>query len=181
MGSIFHSIALRTAIILVIITIIWTLIEHFLGYNTTRHDIGQYTRMVTPFLFYFGIGIAVMMKRKHENNTLGFAEGFRTGLGVTAIYSVLSTLWLALYAELINPEFKPTLLAFEKEKLVAAGTSPAEMETEMIQADAMTGGSITSYVYLLIFTIIAGVIVSLLAALILRKVGPRQQTGARSI
>lgn len=174
MRDFFRSIPFLTVLVLLIINIALTLLQHVLGYNTTRHDIGQYARMVMPFFFYIAIGIAVMKKRKQQDNSLGFAEGFRTGLAITVLYSILSTLWLALYAEVINPEFKPTLLAFEKEKLVASGATPGEIETELAQADAMTGGTITSYVYLFVFMMIAGVVVSLLAAMVLRKLGPIQ-------
>jgi hypothetical protein len=169
MRSFIRSIPARTVLILLAITIVWTLLEHVLGFNTSRHDIGQYTRMAMPFFFYIGIGIAVMKKRRQQGNRLGFSEGFRTGMAVTVFFSLLSTLWLALYAEVINPDYKPTLLAFEKQKLLASGATPGEVDNALAQADSMSGGSVTSYVYLFVFMFIAGVIVSLLAALVMRK------------
>jgi hypothetical protein len=171
---IFRSIPGRTAIILLVITILWTLIEHLLGFNTTKHEVGQYTRMITAFLYYFGIVVAIYRKRKHENNTLSIAEGFRTGLAVTVIYSFFVTLWFALYAEVINPQYKPTLLAYEKGKLIASGASAEKMASKLNEVEMSSGGSITSYIFLFAFMAVMGVIVSILAALILRRAGERQ-------
>jgi hypothetical protein len=42
--------AVKYAVIALIFSIVWTFIEHVLGYNTTKHEIGQYARLI-PALF----------------------------------------------------------------------------------------------------------------------------------
>ncbi len=168
MKLLLSSIPVRTVIALIVFTILWTLLEHFLGFNTTRHEIGRYTRLFTAIVFYAAIGVAILQKRR-QRGLMGFAEGFRTGLAVTLLYSLLATLWFQVYAELINPEYKPSLLAYERSRLEASGASAEEITSKMKELEMTSGGSITSYVMLFIFMVTAGLVVSLVASIVLRK------------
>ena len=126
-----NRIAIKYAFILLIITIIWTLIEHVLGYNTTKHEIGQYTRLIIAFVYYAFVALVIVRVRKQKRGSLTFAEGLKAGTITALTYSFLVTGWYALYAEVINKQFQPTLLAFERHRLEAAHATPEQIADKL--------------------------------------------------
>jgi len=126
------------------ISIIWTIIEHFLGYNTTKHEIGQYTRMLVAIVFYILVVLAIYQVRKQQNGALRFVEGFKTGTIVSVLYSAGVSIWYALYGEIINTQYKPSLLAFERSKLEAAHATPDIIAAKMKEVEMTTGISVLS-------------------------------------
>ena len=123
--------AVKYAVIAWVISIVWTLIQHVLGYNTTKHEIGQYTRMLGAFVFYFLLFIAIYQARKQQGGSLSFGEGFKTGAVMTVIYSAGISIWYALYGEVINTQYKTSLMAFERSKLEAANATPEMIADKM--------------------------------------------------
>jgi hypothetical protein len=176
-----RSIPGRTVLALLVFTILWTLVEHVLGFNTSRHDIGQYSRLFTAIVFYAAIVIAIIKKRQQQNGVLGFAEGFRTGLAITLIYSLLITLWFAFYAEVINPSYKSSLMEFERKKITSSGASAEEITSKMNEVDMSSGGSFTSYLLLFAFMATAGLIVSLIAAIVLKRQPEQAPNGGLTV
>lgn len=161
--------AVKYGVIALIVSIIWTLIEHVLGWNTTRHDIGQYARLVGAFVFYILIFVAIYEARKQREGPFSFSDGFNTGALVTVIYSLGISAWYALYGEVINPQFKPTLTAFERSKLEAVHATPDMIAAKMKEVDMTTGGSLLSYILLIFFMSVFGLILSLIAAWIFKR------------
>lgn len=159
---------IRIALIAFVFSVLWTLMEHFMGFNTTNHQAGQYTRLVPAFVFYFSVGLAVWQKRKQQGNSLRFIEGFRHGAGVALLYAVLVTAWFAFYAEVINPDFQPSLMAFERSRIPASAT-PEEAASKMREVALTSGGSVQSYLILFGFLAMFGMAVAALASLLLKK------------
>jgi len=158
--------AVKWGVYALLFTFVWTLIEHFAGWNTTNHQTGQYARMVGAYVFYLFIIIAIFQQRAQQTGSLTFGQGMKTGAIVSLIYSLGVTVWYCLYGEVINKQFKPTLVAFEKAKLDAAHASADAVAAKMKEVDMTTGGSVMSYVFLFVFMFIGGIIISLLASLI---------------
>jgi hypothetical protein len=163
------NIAIRYALVIFFITVAWTLLEHFLGYNTTKHEIGQYTRGATAFAYYAVVALAIWRVRKVQSNQLSFGQGMRTGLFCSLTYSFLVTLWFALYAEVINPQYQPTLLAFVRKKLEAANLSEEHIAERLKTETLSSGGSVASYLLLFVFMMVFGLIVSAIASLLMQK------------
>jgi hypothetical protein len=145
------------------------MMEHVAGLNTTNHAVGQYARGLTAFLYYATVALAIWKVRKQQGNALTFAEGMKTGCVTAGIYSVLVSLWFALYAEVINTQYKPTLMAYQRKKLEAAYLSKENLEAQMKQMDMVSGGTVVSYLLLFGFMFIFGVIVSLICSMAMRK------------
>jgi hypothetical protein len=161
--------AVKYGVIALFITIAWTLIEHVLGFNTTKHEIGQYARLLGAFVFYFLIIKAIHTVRNQQGGSLSFGEGFKTGAILSVIYSLGISLWYALYGEVINTQYKPTLMAFERSKLEAANASPESIADKMKEVDMSTGGSLLSYILLVVFMCLIGLVVAAIAAVILKR------------
>src|SRR2546428_8811659 len=152
--------AIKFALIALALTIIWSLIEHFMGFNTTKHEIGQYTRMVTPFVFYACVVMAILSFKNHQNdNYLSLAEGIKIGAITSVIYGVLSTCWFALYAEVINPQYAQTLKAYELSKLQTANAPATEIAETMKEVEMTSGGSFLSYFFLFLFMTLFGCLI----------------------
>lgn len=162
-------IAIRYTFILMIITIAWTLIEHYLGYNTTNHEVGQYTRMLTAFIYYFFVGLAIWKIRRTQNGELSFNDGLKVGGLLSLLYSIGITIWLAIYGELINPEYQSSLMDFERKKMVAAKLTEAEINTKLEQVKMSSGGSVTSYLLLFLFMLLFGLVVAFIVTFILKR------------
>ena len=161
--------AVKFAVICIVVTITWTLIEHFLGYNTTNHEIGQFTRLLPAFVFYFFVIWSVWIRRTRQRNSLRFMQGFTTGVTVSLIYDVVATLWFALYGEVINKDYQSTLIEFERKKLETKGASAMEVADRLSQVQLSSGGSLRSYVLLFVFFAAAGCIIAALSAWAMRK------------
>jgi hypothetical protein len=161
--------AVKYGVYALLISIIWTIIEHVLGYNTTNHDTGQYARMLGAFVFYILIVVAIFAARKQQNGSLTFGEGFKTGAVVSLIYGLGITAWYAIYGEVINTQFKPTLMAFERAKLEAAHATPDAIAVKMKEVDMSSGGSVLSYVLLFVFMTLFGIVIAAIASLILKR------------
>lgn len=107
------------------IVVIYVLIEHVLGINTTRHDIGQYTRLAGILVPILGIFFGIRAKRKNElSGTISFGQGVKTGFIIAVIQTTLTTFWFWFYGTIINPQFLDTMLAFERGQMLAAGIAP---------------------------------------------------------
>lgn len=162
-------IALQYALIAFVFAVIWTLIEHVLGYNTTNHEVGQYARMLSAFVFYFFIILAVWQVRRKQNNQLSFSDSLKTGAILSAVYSILISVWYAIYGEMINPQYQSSLMDFERKKMIAAKLSEKEITEKLKQVEMSSGGSFSSYLLLVAFMFLFGIVVAFIATLVLRR------------
>ncbi|MEO7531122.1 MAG: DUF4199 domain-containing protein [Sediminibacterium sp.] len=161
--------AVKYGVYALVITIIWTMIEHFLGYNSTNHETGQYARMLGAFVYWLSVILAIFSTKKQQGGLLTFGQGMKAGRTVAFIYSLGVTIWYCLYGEVINTQFKPTLMAFERAKLETAHATPEAIVAKMKEVEMTSGGTVLSYLFLFVFMFIAGMVLALLASLILKR------------
>ncbi|MDB5209674.1 MAG: hypothetical protein JWQ30_501 [Sediminibacterium sp.] len=161
--------AVKYGVYAFIITIIWTIIEHILGYNTTNHETGQYARMVGAFVYWIMIIVAIFSTRKEQGGLLTVGQGLKVAATIALIYSLGVTILYCLYGEVINTQFKPTLMAFERAKLEAAHATPDAIAAKMKQVDMQTGGSVVSYLFLFAFMFVGGMAIGLITSLIMKR------------
>jgi hypothetical protein len=164
-------VAFRYALIAFVVAVVWTMIEHYLGYNTTNHEVGQYARMLSAFVFYFCIILAVWQVRRKQNNELSFSDGLKTGAILSGVYSLLIAIWYAIYGEIINPQYQSTLMDFERKKMVSAKLSETQIAEKLKQVEMSSGGSISSYILLIVFMFLFGMVVAFITTLVLKKRG----------
>lgn len=86
---------LRFGILFGSIAIAYVLVEHVLGFNSTRHDIRQYTRLAGVLIPVLGIFFGIKAKRDSElSGALSFGQGVRTGFLIAVIQTTITTIWL---------------------------------------------------------------------------------------
>jgi hypothetical protein len=156
-------------VIAFVLTVIWTMIEHVLGYNTTKHNIGQYTRILTNFIYWACVIAAIIEAKNRMGGTISFKQAMNTGVGVSLAFSLLLAGWFALYAEVINKDYQPSLLAFEKNKLLTANASPEQIAEKLKSIEMQSGGSVSSYLMLFAFMSLFGIGITLITSAIVRR------------
>ncbi len=140
--------------------VIWVMIEHGLGFNTTNHEVGQYTRMASAFLLILFVYLAVRERKAQLLGTISFGGAFRTGLLTVAFYALLSATWFHVYASWINPDFYPSLKSFKLAQVTQSGATQQVIESAMKEIEMSYSGSLVSYLLLMVFTFIMGGIVT---------------------
>ena len=151
------------------VSIIWILFEHLMGYNTTRNDIGQYTRMFPMIFFWIMLVVAIYYERRGHGNTLTFAEGFRTGLVMTLIYSLGFTIVIILYQQFLNPDQYSIMKEFTASQLQQGKLTQAQYADAMKEVDTVYSGKPIAYVLLFVFSVAWGIGISAIVSLILQK------------
>ena len=160
--------SVKYALIALAISTVWIMIEHFMGWNSTHHEIGQYTRMLPMVLFWVLIFVTVNQSRG-QRTVYTFNEGLRDGMLMSLIYCAGFTLVILLYQKFINPEFYETLKAFTLEQMRARNATEAEINESIKNMEMSFNGSAISFFLLFVFSFGWGVILSLIAAAVYKK------------
>lgn len=117
-----------------VVMVVWVMLEHLLGFNTTRHDLGEYTRLAGVIIPILAIWVALKEKQSDSTGPLTFAQGMKSALVVAAVQTVLTTAWFWIYGNVINPGYLDSLVAYEVGKLTvlnAPAAAVAQKEQEM--------------------------------------------------
>ncbi len=160
---------IKFALIALGFSVIWIFFEHIMGYNSTRHDIGQYTNNLPILIFSVVIFIVIYYKRRSHGHTLTWLEGFRAGLIMSLIYSVGFTIEIILYNHFVNPDFCSTIKDFTLQQLQQQGATQDLIDAKMKDLDFTYGGTVVSYLALFGFTFLFGLAVSAISSLIWMK------------
>ena len=163
------NISVRFGIIVSLAFILWVSVEHLLGYNTTKMETGEYTRLASAYMFWLFIVITIVFKKKQLGGVISFAEGFKTAILMIVIYSFISAIWLAIYQHFINPDFYLLIKQFSMDLLKREEKSALEIAEAMKEIDMMYNGSAFSFFMYFVFSTIAGSVIAFIASLIIRS------------
>lgn len=160
---------LKYGLIFGIAVMAYVMVEHFMGFNTVRHDIGEYTRLgsiIIPVLaLFFGI-------REKRNKDFGghmtLVQGVKTGVLIAFVQTTLTTLFFFLYAEIINPDFLNTVIEYQRTKMAQAGVLENEIRTAINQIRTMYSIPLQP-VFQMIIGLLYGTVFSAIFSLFLRK------------
>ena len=161
--------AIRFALGTLGVSVIWIFFEHAMGWNTTDHYIGQYSRMFPMILFLIMIVICIWYVRRGHGGALTFKEGFQNGLVMTLIYCFGFTIVIILYQKFLNPEYYQTLKDFTTQQLQEKHATQEVIDAKMKELEMQAGGKPMSYLLLFIFSSIWGIGISAIASMILRR------------
>jgi hypothetical protein len=150
-------------------SVIWIFFEHMMGWNTTNHYIGQYSRMLPMILFWIMLVVCIWYVRRNHGNTLTFREGFESGLVMTLIYCVGFTLVIFLYSKFMNPTMHETMTAFTQQEFKDGQLNQQQLDDALKEIDTVYSGKPLSYLLLFIFSAIWGIGISAIASGLLRK------------
>jgi hypothetical protein len=158
---------IRYGIIFALIVVVYVMIEHFLGFNTTRHDIGQYTRLAGVLVPILGIFFGIRAKRQELNGRMIFGQGVKTGFLIAVIQTTITTLWFWFYGTVVNPQFMDTMLEFERAKMAAAGTDANTIATGIARMKSLYSTP-TLQIFQEVLGIVYGTVFALIFSFFLR-------------
>lgn len=146
-------------------------------YSTGKFEGSMVVGFASMLLAFSFIFVAVKTQRdKFQNGVISFGQAFKTGLIMALITSTVYVLvWLLCYYVFV-PDFMEQFTNYSLEKLRASGASAAEIadETATQQKDI---DMYKNPFFVILFTYIEilpiGILVSLIAALILKRKEPR--------
>lgn len=164
-----NKISIKYGITASLLFILWVLIEHALGFNTTKIKMGEKTRLASAFVFYLFIIICIWKQKQSTNGHLSIAQGMKTGTIMVIIYGMITAIWLAVYQHFINPSLFENMMLFTEEKLKANNATPEEADTAFNEIKMIYSGSVSSYFFYFLFSSIIGCVVVLLVSLFLHK------------
>jgi len=151
---------------------------------STKHDdladsyIIGYAAMIIAFSFIF-VGVK-NFRDKYNGGVVSFGKAFRIGLGIALIGSTIYVLaWVIDYYVFI-PDFMDRYAARIIKQAQDSGASQAVLNQKIAEANSMKE-LYKSPVWVVLFTYLealpVGVVISLLAALILKRRQPRTTVG----
>jgi|GEM_PF-1278821 len=102
--------------------ILYTLLEYFLGFHSTRVAVAEYADYLAFLIPIAPLFFAMNHKRKSApEGQIPFGRNVMTGLTIAVISTVIATIFIIFYLKRINPEFSDARIAFESNKLFAEG------------------------------------------------------------
>ncbi len=149
----------------------FVMIEFLLGYHSTKIGDGKW-------LSYFGvlipitiIAIAIINKKNTSQGYLDLKEGMKTGIIISLITGIITTLFMLIYNNYINPEFFSTAMNYQTKLFKEAGKTPDEIAAiiDQYKANQKLSAQLISGI---IGTPLMGMLPSLIITLILRKNKP---------
>ncbi len=156
---------LKYGLIIGLLSAAWVMGEYAAGLHT---DLIEYHPIVTWFgmlIPIIGIVLALKEKRALQGKSLTYGQGVLTGFIVSVITALIGSLFFYIYIEIINPDFFPAMIAGARDQAETAG-----LDADMARKNAEMYFNMKSYLMQTFFgSIIFGLVVSLIAAAILRR------------
>jgi Protein of unknown function (DUF4199) len=152
------ALELKWAVIFVVAGLVWMLLEKLSGLHSTRIE---WHPVVTNFFIVVAVAVywlALKEKRKSLGGTIAFKQAFISGLIISLIVTVLTPLWQYINLTIISPDYFKNVTAYSVENKLMTAEVAADyfsMKNYIIQST--------------IFAPVAGIITSLLVALIVSR------------
>lgn len=123
---------LKFGIITGITVCAWILIEFFLGFHTTRLSVGEYSSYFAIVIPLVTLYMGIKEKRdRYYKGKITVSAGIRTGLMITLVSAIITTIFLVIYYNYINPDFIQIGLALQKHRIILTGRTELEIAREM--------------------------------------------------
>src|SRR5712692_6702618 len=117
---------------------LWVLFEYALGFHTTKMNIGQYTGYLANIIPITMLFLAIKERRdKINGGTLTFGQGMKTGIIISLITALITTIFMYIYYTAINPRFIELGIEFEKRRLFESGMGDADVAAKLETTKSM--------------------------------------------
>lgn len=157
------------ALILTIVGAVFNLLLYFTGFQTEKLAVGQHLNWIG-----FGIMIVVLVlgikavREEAPDKSLSYGKGVGTGVLISLFSGLMSAVYNFIHFKFVNTEFADYQMELIRAKWEQAGMGGAQME----QAEGFTRamlGPVAQAIMTPIMAVIAGTIISLVAAAILKR------------
>jgi len=170
------NILLRNYGIAFLLTLASVFVNHLLGFNTERHDIGEYARNAVTVIFWCSVFLTIVQVRAASGSSHSFLTAFRTGCLYSVVFAASFSLFMVFYQHVVNPRFYTTYREFFAARLNEAKIAPDLVALRLRQFDMSYNGEFPAYMLLFLYMAMGGVIMSAIAGAIFRNPAKRQAT-----
>ena len=149
--------------------ILWVTVEHLLGFNTTKMEMGQYTQPIIAIIVLAILFFGIREKRnKILNGELTIIQGLKTAFFIALFYAILQGAWFTIYSNIINPEYAELSMQFKTDQLVEEGKTSQQIADELAMTTKIFDGGFIQFGFFIMITTLTNTIVGLIMTLFLK-------------
>lgn len=153
----------------VVAAFVWLMIEYAFGFHSERIGSAQIMKMVGLAFPIAAIALGIMRWRdRNLGGQIKFSQAFGVGLGIGMFFAIGFSLASWLYVTAINPDFIETMLQFQGQAMIDAGSTLEEAEQAVENARQIATAR-TYATAVLIQMLLASLIISLFASIVVRR------------
>jgi hypothetical protein len=149
----------------------FTMIEYLMGYHNAKITDGRFLNLLGNLIPVTVIAIAILYKKKNDGGFLELKDGMKTGIIISFFTGVITTAFMMIYNNYINPEYLQISFDYQIKLLTEKGYSPDDIAKFKEGFDA-SQKLVAQLVAGLLWTPLLGMLPSLVITLILRKNRP---------
>jgi hypothetical protein len=151
---------------------LWILTEFLLGFHTVRMNIGEYSMYFVVIIPLITIYYGIKEKRDTQNKgVISLGSGIKTGLMISLIAAVITSIFIIVYFNYINPKYFEYGIAYQKEKFYLKGKTNIELSEQLKNIKAVFS-FINQLLFQILGTVGTGFIISVVLSFILKKNKP---------
>lgn len=161
---------IRSGIAISVAGFLWLLLEFYLGLHSTRIDYRPLFTWMAIIIPIIGIYWVVKVKRdKFYKGKITFFQSAKTGLIVSGVASIMSTLLGWFYVSVVNPFYFSSMITHEKQMIEGLNLSSIEENTIKIN-EVYQYFNLSNYIKQTFLTVlIVGLVLSLIIAALIKK------------
>jgi hypothetical protein len=160
------------AVVLTVCVIVFQLLLFFLGYQTEKVATGQYVAwlsvVILAVVLWFGVKA---VREERPGKTLTYGQGVGAGTLISLYGGLMSAVYTVIHLKFINPNYADYIMDMTRAKWAAAGMS----QDQMARIEGFTRSMISPWVQAvmgLFFTVLFGLIISLIISAFLKREKP---------
>jgi hypothetical protein len=148
---------------------LWIIAEYLLGFHTDKMDVGEYSIYFVVLIPLITIYLGIKEKRDRQNKgVISFNYGVRTGLMISLIAAVITSLFIIFYFNFIDPKFFERGVQYQTQKLILKGKTNKEIAGQ-IENIRLTFSFVNQLLFAILGTVVTGFIISIVLSLILKR------------
>ncbi len=159
--------SLNYGLILGLVLVVFSVMLYTMDAHTSRDPANQ---VISIVIMVGIISWGIFNFRKANSGYLSLSQALKLGAGIALISGIIAIIYTAFLSNVLDPEFAVKVAEIQK----AADEAAGELTTQQIQQ--RYNGTIDffwiSYPFILIFNILLGLVIGLLAGLVLKKQKP---------
>ena len=166
------------AVIMTIIGAVMRLLMYFTGFETEKLAVGQYIGYLGLVIMIVVLSLGIRAVREESpGKYISYGKAVGTGILISLFSGLMSGVYNFIHLKFINTQFADYQIELIKTKWEQAGMSAAQME----QAEGVTRmmmGPIAQAIFTVVITVCLGLVISLIAAIFLKRPAPVENQAA---
>lgn len=160
----------RFGLIVFLISVIWKTSLFVFGVRDTI--LGQFSVLAVMLFMLIGIYLCIEEQRNlNPQKRLPFIQGFKSGMSVAALHSVLYALFIYCYYSFIDVTFFPEKIEQRVAELRAAGNTEASIDSFRLSAEQILSPTVQSTLTLVGLLVLSAFYAGVVAKLVEKKHG----------